>query len=135
MTSSSSYVVFHYCNFGVNFLVNGWKQGFHLKDTDLNSMFFNHENITRVVERNCFFYVKFKEHWKDLKKSTKMNRKNDLFNTIQKMILIHKYSFYFILFTFLYPNKYEPNFMFRSYPNKYEPNFMFRSSLQASSVY
>jgi len=35
-------------------LVNGWKQGFHLKNVNMDMVNFNHENITRVVERTLF---------------------------------------------------------------------------------
>ncbi len=40
--------------------------------------------------KGCLTYIidlsKFKEHWKDLKKSTKTKKRNDLFHQILKMI-------------------------------------------------
>lgn len=43
----------------------------------MNMIQFNHENITRVVERNLFVKIQLKEHWKECKKNMRTNKKND----------------------------------------------------------
>lgn len=67
----------------------------------MNMIQFNHENITRVVERKLLIKIQLKEHWKECKKNMKTNKENDSSNNTLITQSFYKNLTYFFIDHFL----------------------------------
>lgn len=67
----------------------------------MNMIQFNHENITRVVERKLLIKIQLKEHWKECKKNMKTNKRNDSSHNALITQSFYKNLTYFLIDYFL----------------------------------
>lgn len=94
----------------------------------MNQIQFNHENITRVVERKLLIKIKLKEHWKECKKNMRMNKRNDSSNNTLITQSFIKNLTYFLIDHFSV-NK------LKFYQNEYHFHKIHATCLKASVIY